>query len=325
MTEAIFIPRLGGPEVLTAEKIEVGDPGAGEARLRQSAVGLNFIDCYHRSGLYPGPDPPFIPGVEGVGVVEAVGDGVSEVAAGERVAYVGPLGAYAGARHVPAERLIPLPRDLDDETVAAILLKGLTTWYLVHESFRVHPGDHVLVHAAAGGVGLLLCQWAKHLGATVIGTVGSEEKAQLARRHGCDHPLLYQSEPWAERARELTGGRGVEVAYDSVGQATFAGSLDCLARRGMLVTYGNASGPPPAIEPLELMRRGSLSLTRPTLWDFVPERDQLLAAAAELFGVVGSGAVRPVLGQRWPLAEAAQAHRALEERRTSGASILIPE
>ncbi len=325
MTEAIFIPRLGGPEVLTAEKIEVGDPGAGEARLRQSAVGLNFIDCYHRSGLYPGPDPPFIPGVEGVGVVEAVGDGVSEVAAGERVAYVGPLGAYAGARHVPAERLIPLPRDLDDETVAAILLKGLTTWYLVHESFRVHPGDHVLVHAAAGGVGLLLCQWAKHLGATVIGTVGSEEKAQLARRHGCDHPLLYQSEPWAERARELTGGRGVEVAYDSVGQATFAGSLDCLARRGMLVTYGNASGPPPAIEPLELMRRGSLSLTRPTLWDFVPERDQLLAAAAELFSVVGSGAVRPVLGQRWPLAEAAQAHRALEERRTSGASILIPE
>lgn len=324
MTRVVLVTRLGGPEVLELAELEVGAPGAGEVRLRQTAIGLNFIDIYYRTGLYPGPDPPFVPGVEAAGVVEELGQGVTEVAVGDRVGYAGPLGAYAAERLITAERLVPLPDGVTDEEAAALMLKGLTARYLLRRTYRVVEGDVILIHAAAGGVGLILCQWARHLGAVVIGTVGSEEKAELARQHGCQYPLLYRTQDWVARVRELSGGRGVPVVYDSVGAATFEGSLDCLAPLGTMVSFGNASGPPPAIEVLELARRGSLVLTRPTLWNYVETRADLLEAADELLEAQQAGALRARIGARAPLEEAAQAQRALEGRRTSGATVLVP-
>ena len=326
MTLAIRIHRTGGPEVLVAETIDPGRPGPGQALVRQTAVGVNFIDTYHRSGLYPLPALPHGIGSEAAGVVEAVGDGVTEVRPGDRVGYAaaGPPGAYAGERLLPAERLVPLPVSIDERTAAAMMLKGMTAEYLIRRTFRVEPGMTVLFHAAAGGVGLIACQWLKHLGATVIGTVGDDAKAELARAHGCAHTIVYTREAIAPRVREITGGRGVPVVYDAVGRATMAASLDALARRGMLVSFGNASGAPEPLDPLVLSRKGSLYLTRPTLFDYNATRPELLASAGALFEVVGSGAVRIAVRQTWPLADAAEAHRALESRRTVGSSILIP-
>ncbi len=324
MTGAIRVHETGGPEVLKFEQGDVGSPGPGHALIRQTAVGLNFIDVYFRSGLYPAPSLPFVPGQEGAGVVEALGEGVSEVRVGQRVAYAGPLGAYAERRLIPADRLVPVPDGITDEQAAAMMLKGMTAHYLLRRTFRVQPGETILFHAAAGGVGLIACQWAKHLGARVIGTVGSADKAELARAHGCDHPIRYDQEDVVARVRELTGGKGVPVVYDSVGQATFQRSLDCLAPLGMLVTFGQSSGKVPPFDTAVLAQKGSLFLTRPTLMTYVAARSDLLAAAKELFEVVQSGAVRIEINQRYPLREAAEAHRALEGRQTVGSTILLP-
>ncbi len=324
MAKAIRIKETGGPEVLRLEEVEVGDPGPGEARVRQSAVGLNFIDVYHRTGLYP-MDLPFTPGLEGAGTVEAVGEGVSEVAVGDRVAYAGgPPGAYAEVRLAPAAKLVRLPDDIAEEIAAAVMLKGLTAWYLARKTHRIARGETVLVHAAAGGVGLLLCQWAHHLGATVIGTVGSDDKADLAAAHGCDHPVVYTREDFTARVRELTGGEGVPVVYDSVGASTWEGSLGSLRPRGLMVSFGNASGPVAPFSPIELARRGSLFLTRPTMMDYTAARGDLLEGAGELFEVLRSGAVQVSIGARYSLADAADAHRALEARETTGSTLLLP-
>lgn len=319
---AIRIHEHGGPEVLRWEEVEVGEPGAGEALLRHTAVGLNFIDTYHRSGLYPVAALPAVVGVEAAGRVEAVGEGVAEVAPGDRVAYATPMGAYAEARLIPAERLVKLPAGIEDGTAAAMMLKGLTAQYLLRSTFRVEAGMTVLIHAAAGGVGSILTQWAKALGAEVIGTVGSDEKAERARRLGCDHPIVYTREDFVARVREITGGEGVPVVYDGVGKATFDGSLGCLAPRGLMVSYGNASGAVPPVSILELSRRGSLYLTRPTLATYTAARAELMAAAEDLFAVVTRGDVEIPIGQRYPLAEAARAHRDLEGRRTTGSTLL---
>lgn len=322
--EAVHVREHGGPEVLVPTTVELDPPGPGEARVLQAAVGLNFIDVYHRTGLYPGPPPPFVPGVEGAGVVEEVGPGVTAFAPGDRVAYAGELGAYCAARNVGVDRLVPLPDAVDPETAAAVTLKGLTAWYLVRECRPLAPGDRVLVHAAAGGVGLLLCAWAAHLGARVIGTAGTEEKRARAREAGCEVVLAYDDGTWPERVRAATGGAGVDVAYDSVGAATFQGTLDGLARRGTFVAFGNASGPPPAVEPLELMRRGSLVFTRPSLKDFVATPEALRAGAEELYRLVAEGTLPVSIGARRLLAEAAGAHSDLEARRTSGSTVLLP-
>lgn len=325
MTTAVRVTRHGGPEVLEVADLDPGEPGPGEVRLRQTAVGLNYIDVYHRSGLYPGPEPPFVLGVEAAGVVERAGAGVAELRPGDRVAYAGgPLGAYAAERVFPAERLVPVPDGVDDETAAAVLLKGLTVHYLLRSTYPLRGGETILVHAAAGGVGLLLCQWAAALGATVIGTVGDDAKAELARAHGCHHPVVYRDRDWAAEVRERTGGVGVAVVYDAVGAATFEGSLAVLARRGMLVSFGNASGPPPPLDVLELSRRGSLFLTRPSLFDYVADRDELLERARDLFGLVAEGRLAPYVGARRPLVEAADAHRDLEARATRGSTLLVP-
>ncbi|ROR34112.1 quinone oxidoreductase family protein [Inmirania thermothiophila] len=325
MAKAIRIHEHGGPEVLRLEEVEVGEPGPGEVRLRQTAVGLNFIDVYHRTGLYPLPALPAVLGMEGAGVVEAVGEGVTEVRPGDRVAYAGlPVGAYAEVRLIPAHRLVPLPDDIDDVQAAGVMLQGMTAQYLLRRTYRVQAGETILVHAAAGGVGLILCQWARHLGATVIGTVGSAEKAELARAHGCHHPVNYREEDFVARVRELTGGEGVPVVYDSVGRDTFMGSLDCLRPLGMMVSFGQASGPVPPLDIGVLAQKGSLYLTRPTLMTYTARREDLLASARELFEVVRSGAVRIEVRQTYPLAEAAQAHRDLEARRTTGSTVLIP-
>ncbi len=324
MPHAIRIRQTGGPEVLCWEDVEVPPPAAGEARVRHHAVGLNFIDTYHRSGLYPLPLPSGL-GMEGAGVVEAVGDGVGEVKVGDRVAYAGgPVGAYAESRNIPAHRLLRLPETISFETAAAMMLQGLTAAYLLRRTYRVQPGDAVLIHAAAGGVGLIACQWAKALGATVIGTVGSVAKEALARAHGCDHVINYSSENFVQRVREITGGEGVAVVYDGVGKDTFAGSLDSLRPLGMLVTYGNASGPVPPFDPLILSQKGSLFITRPTLVHYTAKRADLEALGSELFNIAGSGRVRIEVNQTYPLAEAAQAHRDLEARRTTGSTILLP-
>jgi NADPH2:quinone reductase len=323
MVMAIRIHETGGPEVLRWEEVEVGRPAAGEARVRQSAVGLNFIDVYHRSGLYKLPLPA-VPGSEGAGVVEEVGPGVTEVKAGDRVAYAGVVGGYAQARLIRADRLVLLPADIDDRRAAAMMLKGMTAQYLLRRTCRVEPGDVVLIHAAAGGVGLIACAWAKHLGATVIGTVSSDEKAALAREHGCDHPIVTTREDFVARVKEITGGRGIRVVYDSVGKDTFEGSLDCLQPLGMMVSYGNSSGPVPPVSPLVLSAKGSLFLTRPTLMTYTARREDLLATARDLFEVVRSGAVTIEIRQTYPLAEAARAHRDLEGRRTMGSTILLP-
>jgi NADPH2:quinone reductase len=324
MTHAIRFHQTGGPEVLQWEEVSLTPPAAGEARVRHHAVGLNYIDTYHRSGLYPVPLPSGI-GLEGAGVVEAVGEGVTEVAPGDRVAYAGgPLGAYAEARNMPAQRLVKLPESLSFEQGAAMMLQGLTAQYLLRRTYRVQPGDTILIHAAAGGVGLIVCQWAKALGATVIGTVGSDEKAAAARAHGCDHPIVYTRENFAERVRELTGGAGVAVVYDSIGKDTFMASLDCLRPLGMMVLFGAASGPVPPFDCQLLAQKGSLFLTRPTLFTYSARRDDLLEMAGELFAVVTSGQVRIEVNQRYALRDAAQAHRDLEGRRTTGSTVLLP-
>jgi len=323
-THAVRIHQHGGPQVLRYEEVEVGEPGPGEVLLAQTAIGLNFIDTYHRAGLYPLPSLPAVIGSEAAGRVEAVGEGVSGVAVGDRVAYALSRGACAGHRLIAADLLVPLPEGITDEVAAGAMLKGLTAWYLLRHTFRVEAGMTVLIHAAAGGVGSILTGWARALGARVIGTVGSREKAERARRLGCDHPIVYTEEDFVTRVRELTGGRGVPVVYDGVGQATFAGSLDCLAPRGLMVTYGNASGPVPPLQVLDLSKKGSLYLTRPTLGTYVAERRELLVGADELFGMIEGGGVEIHIDQRYPLAETERAHRELEARQTTGSSVLIP-
>jgi NADPH2:quinone reductase len=323
MVMGIRIHEAGGPEVLRWEEIEIGRPGVGEVRITQTAVGLNFIDVYHRSGLYKLTLPAVI-GSEAAGVVEEVGAGVTQFKAGDRVAYAGVIGAYAQARLIAADRLVPLPGDVQDDTAAAAMLKGMTAQYLLRQTCRVEPGDAILIHAAAGGVGLIACQWAKHLGATVIGTVSTDEKAALARRHGCDHPIVTRREDFVARVREITRGRGVRVVYDSVGKDTWDGSLDCLRPLGMMVSYGNSSGPVPPFSPLVLSAKGSLFLTRPTLMAYTAGRKDLLASAGELFDVIRRGVVRVEVTRTYPLAEAARAHRDLEGRRTTGSSVLLP-
>lgn len=321
---AIRFHRTGGPEVLQWEEVQVGEPGPGEARLRHHAVGLNFIDVYHRCGLYPVPLPSGL-GTEAAGVVEAVGPDVTELAPGDRVAYAtGPLGAYAEVRVMPADRLVTLPPAIGFEQAAAMMLQGLTAQYLLRRTYPVQAGDTVLIHAAAGGVGLIACQWAKALGATVIGTVGSDAKAAVARAHGCDHPIVYTREDFAARVRELTGGQGVAAVYDSVGRDTFLGSLDCLRPLGMMVSFGSSSGPVPAFEPALLAQKGSLFFTRPSLFTYAARRADLTAMAAELFDVVLSGKVTITVNQTYPLREAARAHADLEARRTTGSTVLIP-
>ncbi len=324
MSCLIRFERTGGPEVLQWVEADVPPPAAGEVRIRHAAVGLNFIDTYHRSGLYPVPLPSGL-GQEAAGVIEALGEGVTGFAVGDRVAYVGgPLGAYSEVRNLAADLLVGLPDDLSFEQGAAMMMQGLTAQYLLRRTYRVQPGDTVLIHAAAGGVGLIACQWAKALGATVIGTVSSDAKAELARRHGCDHTIIYTRESVSARVREITDGEGVPVVYDSIGKDTFMDSLACLRPLGMMVTFGNASGPVPAFEPALLSRMGSLFLTRPTLFHYTARRRDLLEMAGELFAVVASGQVRLSINQRYPLKDAAIAHRELEARRTTGSSVLIP-
>ncbi len=324
MTRAIRFERVGGPEVLQLQTVDLAPPAAGEVTVRHAAIGLNFIDVYHRTGLYPLPLPSGI-GLEAAGVVEAVGEGVTEVAVGDRVAYAGgPVGAYAEARNLPAHRLLRLPDEIFFDTAAAMMLQGLTAAYLLRRTYRVQPGDAVLIHAAAGGVGLIACQWARALGATVIGTVGSPAKAELARAHGCQHVIDYSREDFAARVREITGGEGVAVVYDGVGKDTFAGSLDCLRPLGMMVSYGNASGPVPPVDLIQLSQKGSLFITRPTLMTYTARHEDLLALGEELFAVVADGRVRIEVHQRYALADAAHAHRDLEARRTPGSTIFLP-
>ena len=325
MTHAIRLYENGGPEVLKWEEVELGDPGPGQVRLRHGAVGLNFIDVYFRTGLYPLPQVPGGIGLEGAGVIEAVGDDVEGFAEGDRVAYAGPPpGAYAEARIMPAAKLVKLPESISDQQAAAMMLQGMTVQYLIRRTYRVQAGDTVLFQAAAGGVGLIACQWLKHLGATVIGTVGSDEKAELAKAHGCEHPINYRTENFVERVREITDGAGVPVVYDSIGKDTFEGSLDCLAPFGMFVGFGNASGKIPPFDMGILAPKGSLFVTRPTLMTYTAKHHDMLASANELFDVVLSGDVKIEINQSYPLAEAARAHGDLEARKTTGSTILLP-
>ena len=322
MTRAIRIHQTGGPEVLSWDEIEVGDPGPGQVRLRQTACGLNYIDVYGRSGMYPVDDLPAILGMEAVGVVDAIGEGVTGLALGERVAYPMNLGAYAEARLIDADKLVGIPQSIGDETAAAMMLKGLTAHYLLFRTYPVQPGDSILVYAAAGGVGLIICQWANLLGANVIGCVGSEDKAELARANGCHHSILYREEDIASRVREITDGKGVAAAYDSIGKATFEASLDSLRPFGVLATYGNASGPVDPFSPQILAGKGSLYVTRPTLATHISTRELLLEGADRLIDVVRSGQVRISINQTMPLADCAEAHRKLEARETTGSTVL---
>ena len=325
MTKAIRIHQHGGPEVLRWEEIEVGPPGPGQARIRHHAVGLNYIDTYHRTGLYPPGPLPCVLGMEGAGEVTALGDGVADLKIGDRVAYaMAPCGSYAEERLYPAERLVKLPDAISYQQAGAMMLQGMTAEYLVRCTYPVKAGEAILVHAAAGGVGLILCQWAKHIGATVIGTVGSEAKAELARAHGCDHPILYNEEDFQKRTRELTDGKGVRVVYDGIGKDTFDASLDCLGLRGMMVTFGNASGPVPPLDLLKLSAKGGLFVTRPSLANYTASRDELLGSANALFDMVGKGIVKIEINQTYALKDAANAHRDLEARKTTGSTILIP-
>ncbi len=324
MTHAIRIHEYGGPEVLRWESVAVGEPGPGEVRVRHTAVGLNFIEIYQRIGLYPLALPSSL-GNEAVGVVEALGEGVEALKIGDRVgSCTGPIGAYAQARIMPVRHLIPLPEYIDDQQAAAMLLQGLTAQYLIRQTYPVQPGETVLFHAAAGGVGLIACQWLHHLGATVIGTVSTEAKAELAQANGCDHTIIYTRESVPERVKALTDGGGVAVVYDSVGRATWSGSLGSLRPRGMMVSFGNASGAVEPVVPLVLAQKGSLYLTRPVLAAYMPTREALLAAATELFAVVASGVVNVEVRQRFPLQEAAVAQRALAARETVGSTVLLP-
>ena len=321
MTHAMRIHETGGPEVMKWEEVEVGAPGEGELRVTHKAVGLNYIDVYHRTGLYPLELPSGI-GLEASGVVEEVGPGVEEFKAGDRIAYAHPpLGAYCEARCLPAEHVVKLPDSIDDETAAAMMLQGMTVQYLIRRTYRVKQGDTVLFHAAAGGVGQIACQWLKALGVTTIGTVGSDEKAEIAKSMGCTHTINYRNEDFVARVKEITGGSGVPVVYDSVGKDTFEGSLDCLAPMGMLVSFGNASGAVTQFNPGLLAQKGSLFLTRPTLMTYTAKRSDLIATANELFEVVGSGAVKININQRYPLKDAVQAHKDLEARKTTGSTI----
>jgi NADPH2:quinone reductase len=322
--QAIRIHEHGGPEVLRYERVHLPDPGRGEARVRHTAIGLNFIDTYHRTGLYPAELPAAL-GTEAAGVVEAVGPGVTEVQIGDRVVWTGlPPGSYAESSNYPAWQLAPIPDGITEEQAAASFLKGLTAWYLLRRSYQVQPGDPILVHAAAGGVGSLTTQWAKHLGAMVIGVVGTEEKAKLARRQGCHQVIMADDPDLPGSVRALTKGNGVAVVYDSIGKATFFKSLDSLRPHGMMVTFGNASGPVEPFSPAELAKRHSLYLTRPVLFDFISTRTDLLEASQELFGVIDSGVVEVHVNQRYPLKDAAQAHSDLENRKTTGSTILDP-
>jgi NADPH2:quinone reductase len=324
MAKAIVIRQTGGPEVMEYVDVTVGEPGPGEARVRQHACGLNYIDVYFRNGSYPQPLPGGI-GMEGAGVVEAVGAGVSHVKPGDRVAYAGrPTGAYADVRVMPAAILVKLPDSIDFETAAAMMLQGLTVQYLFRRTFPLKGGETILFHAAAGGVGLIACQWARAMGVTMIGTVGSDDKAELARSHGCAHTINYKTENFVERVKALTGGKGVPVVYDSIGKDTFTGSLDCLSPLGMMVSFGAASGPVPSFSLSELASRGSLFITRPSLFNYIARREDLEAGAADLFAMVESGKVKIDINQRYALRDAAQAHIDLEARKTTGSSILIP-
>ena len=324
MTHAIRIHKTGPASVLKWQKVDVEKPKKGEVLIRNTAVGLNFIDTYHRKGLYPIPTP-FIPGVEGAGVVEEVGAGVKRLKAGDRVAYCSdPLGSYAERRTFPAERAIKIPNGISDDQGASMMLKGLTAAMLLKRIHLPGAGDKVLIHAAAGGVGLILCQWAKHLGATVIGTVSSRKKASLARKNGCDHPIIYTEKDFAQQVRRLTKGEGVPVVYDGVGKTTYPASLDCLRSRGMWITYGNASGPVPPVPPLTLLQKGSLFMTRPMLNHYIATNEELTSLARELFSAVRKGAVKIQVNQRYALKDAAKAHRDLEQRKTTGSTVLIP-
>jgi NADPH2:quinone reductase len=323
MSKAVRFHKAGGPEVLVYDDVSVGDPGPNEARVRNTAVGLNFIDTYHRSGLYPMPLPSGV-GLEAAAVVEAVGPGVTWVKPGDRVGYAGgPPGAYSEVRIIPADRLVKVPDGISDQQVAAMMLKGMTTQYLIRRTYKVQPGQTVLFHAAAGGVGLIACQWLKALGATVIGTVGSDEKAKLAKAHGCDHTIVYTRENFTERVKEITGGKKVPVVFDSVGKDTFMGSLDCLQPLGMLVVFGNGSGPVPPFDLGLLAAKGSLYVTRPTLMTYTAKREDLEATANDLFDVVKSGKVKIEINQTYALKDAAQAHRDLEGRKTTGSTVFV--
>ncbi len=321
MVQAIRFAKTGGPEVLEWQAVEVGKPGPGQVRLKHSAVGLNYIDTYQRSGLYPMPLPSGL-GSEAAGIIEEVGSGVSGLKPGDRVAYAGgPLGAYSEARVMPADRLVPVPAGITDQQAAAMMLKGMTAWYLIRRTHAVKRGETILIHAAAGGVGLIVCQWAKHLGATVIGTVGDDEKAALAKQHGCDHPINYRKEDFVARVSDITADKKLPVVYDSVGKDTFYKSLDCLAPLGLMVSFGQSSG---AIGPVDigiLSGKGSLFLTRPTLNTYTATRADLLTAAKELFEVVEKGIVKLAINQTYPLRNAAQAHRDLQDRKTTGSTV----
>ncbi|EKS9916219.1 quinone oxidoreductase family protein [Burkholderia multivorans] len=324
MPKAIRYDQPGGPDVMKWVDVEVGAPQAGEVRIKQHAVGLNYIDVYFRTGLYPQPLPGGL-GMEAAGEVTAVGEGVGALKVGDRVAYVAqPPGAYAQERVLSAERVVKLPDGIGYDDAASVMLQGLTAHYLLRRTYPVKAGDTILIHAAAGGVGLLVCQWAKALGATVIGTVGSDEKAELAKAHGCDHPIVYTRENFTQRVKEITNGAGVPVVYDSIGKDTYIGSLDCLAPLGYFVSFGNASGPLPPIDSKEFSSRGSLFFTRPTLFSYIAKRADLESAAAELFDAILSGKVKTSINQRYPLAEVGRAHADLEARKTTGSTILVP-
>ena len=325
MTKAMRIHEYGGPEVLRWEDVELGAPGAGEVLVRHGAVGLNFIDVYMRTGAYPQPALPAGIGLEAAGLGEALGPEVTDLALGDRVAYAAPPpGAYAEARLMPAAKLVKIPEGVTDNQAAAMMLKGMTAEYLLHRTYAVKPGDTILFHAAAGGVGLIACQWARHLGATVIGTVSTAEKAALAAAHGCDHPIIVGPDGFTEQVRELTGGAGVRVVYDSIGKDSFEGSLDCLAPRGMMVSFGQSSGPVPDFNIAGLASRGSLFLTRPSVMTYTAGREDLEASAAALFDVVAAGHVRIEINQTYALADAVQAHTDLEARKTTGSTVLLP-
>ncbi len=324
MTKAIRLNQTGGPEVLSYEDIDIGDPGPGEVRIRHTAIGLNFIDCYQRSGLYP-LDLPLTLGTEGAGVVEALGAGVENLSVGQRVTYAGgQIGSYCEERIIDAGVIIPLPDAIDEKTAAAMTLKGMTVHMLLFKCYPVSAGETIVIHAAAGGVGTILCQWAKHLGATVIGTVGSDEKAERARRNGCDHPIVYTRDNFTEKVLEITDGKKVPVVYDSIGKDTWEGSLDCLENFGHLITFGNASGPIPDLSPLMLMQKGSLSIQRPTLLNYAANPDFRKTAASALFDVVANGHVKIEVNQTYALADTAQAHSDLEARKTTGSTVLLP-
>ena len=324
MTKAIRVHDYGGPEVLTWEEVEVGEPGPGQVRIKQTAIGLNYIDVYGRTGLYPQDALPFIPGMEGAGVVTALGEGVRDLKVGRRVAYAGPIGAYAEERLVAADRVVRIPESVSDETAAAIMLKGMTAQYLLRQTYKVGPDTTILFHAAAGGVGTIGCQWAAALGATVIGTVGSAGKALIARSHGCTHIINAREEDTVAKVKEYTQGKGVDVVYDSVGKDTFPMSLDCLKQRGMWVSFGQSSGPVPEFRINLLAQKGSLFATRPALGDYIATRKELVSTANDLFAVVAKGKVKIAVDQTYPLRDAERAHRDLEGRLTTGSTVLVP-